>query len=67
MNHREAKRIKIGDRVVIWPASENECAGTAIEVGYNAVKFEWDDGQVGAIHHRDMANVERTTALRSAS
>lgn len=62
MDHTEAKRIKVGDRVTIWAGSDFECHGTAIEVGYNAVKFAWDDEQVGVIHHRDMKNVERIPA-----
>lgn len=59
MDRREAKRIKIGDRVQIWAESPDACTGTAIEVGYNAVKFEWDDGQIGVIHLNDMKEVSR--------
>ncbi len=62
MTYQEAKRIKIGDRVRIWSGTEHEADGTAIEVGYNAVKFGWDDDQVGIIHHRDMANVDAIKA-----
>jgi hypothetical protein len=66
MKHTEAKRIKVGDRVTIWAGTPDQCHGTAIEVGYNAVKFAWDDEQVGVIHHRDMANVERIPASDAA-
>lgn len=57
MNLREAKRLKIGDRVQIWAESPDACTGSVIELGYNAAKFKWDDGQVGIIHLRDMENV----------
>lgn len=59
MNKREAKKIKVSDRVVIWADSPDACTGTAIEVGYNAVKFQWDDSQVGIVHHGDFANISR--------
>jgi hypothetical protein len=59
MDSKEAKKIKIGDRVQIWAERPDACTGTAIEVGYNAVKFEWDDGQIGIIHHNDMKDVAR--------
>jgi len=72
MNLTEAKKVKVGDRVLIWAESPDACTGTAIEVGYNAVKFEWDDGQIGVIHLKDMANVtrhrgERITPVLKAS
>jgi len=57
MNRKEAKRLKIGDRVQIWAESPDACSGVIIEVGYNAVKTKWDDGQVGVIHLNDHKNV----------
>ncbi len=59
MDKREAKKVKVGDRVQIWAESPDACTGTAIEVGYNAVKFKWDDGQIGIIHHGDFKDVTR--------
>jgi hypothetical protein len=59
MHIKEAKKVKIGDRVVIWAESPDACTGSAIEVGFNAVKFEWDDGQIGIVHHNDFQNIAR--------
>jgi hypothetical protein len=59
MDAKEAKHIKVDDRVVIWAESPDACTGTTIEVGYNAVKVKWDDGQIGIIHHGDMSDVAR--------
>lgn len=57
MDLKQARKIKVGDRVQIWAESPDACTGAAIEVGYCQVKFQWDDGQVGIIHRRDMKNV----------
>lgn len=55
MTDKEAKRVKIGDKVVFSDGIKGEC----IEVGFNACKFSWEDGQVGIIHHNDMQEVAR--------
>jgi hypothetical protein len=57
MIKKEAARLKIGDRVQIWAESPDACTGIVIETGYNAVKFRWDDHQVGVIHLNDMKEV----------
>lgn len=59
MTPKEAKSLKVGDRVQIWAESPDACTGTVIETGYNAVKFEWDDAQISALHLNDMADVAR--------
>ena len=59
MDEKQAKRLKIGDRVQIWAESPDACTGTVSETGYNAVKIEWDDDQIGIIHLKDMDNVTR--------
>jgi hypothetical protein len=62
MTRKEANRLKIGDRVTIWPDQQGEASGAIIEVGYCAIKFQWDDGEVSIIHKDDMENVERARA-----
>ncbi len=57
MNHADAKKLKIGERVEIFPSTKDACSGTVIEVGYNAVKIAWDDQTFGIIHFRDMRDV----------
>jgi hypothetical protein len=57
MNAREAKRLRVGDRVT-WGGNAED-RGVVIEIGYCAVKIDWEDGQVGLIHHNDMRDVDR--------
>jgi hypothetical protein len=59
MDSKEAKRLKISERVQIWAASPDACTGTVIETGYNAIKIRWDDGHVVAVHLEEMKNVRR--------
>lgn len=59
MDTKEAKKLKVGDRLQLWAESPDACTGTVIETGYCAVKTKWDDGQVGIIHHSDHKNVSR--------
>ena len=59
MNHKQAAKLKIGDRVEIWPDTDEACPGTVIEANWCAVKIEYDDGVLGTIHHRDMKEVRR--------
>jgi len=59
MDKKEAARLKIGDRVQIWAESPDACTGTVIETGYNAVKFKWDDQQIGIVHLNDMKEITR--------
>lgn len=55
MTTKEASRLRVGDRVSTdsFPPDEHH-TGEVIEVGYNAVKIEWDDRAIGIIHHADM-------------
>jgi hypothetical protein len=61
MNTREAKKLKVGDRIILWAGKPSACTGTVIQTGYNAVKTKWDDGQIGIIHIDDHDDVERYT------
>jgi hypothetical protein len=66
MNRKEADKLKLGDRVVIWADTENEAHGEVIEHGYCASKFKWDDGEVSVIHANDMVNVMREPVREAA-
>lgn len=57
MNAAEAKRLKIGD-ALIWENDPGD-RGTVIEVGYCAVKIEWENGQIGVLHTNDCQSVKR--------
>lgn len=59
MDSKQAKKLKIGDRLLIWSDSPHACSGTVIETGYCAVKIKWDDEEIGVIHINDMTNVSR--------
>ena len=54
MDYREARKLKVGDRLIIWAER-----GTVIETGCDAVKIKWDDEQIGVIHLRDMEDISR--------
>lgn len=56
MNDKAARKLKIGDRV---RDDDDECPGTVIEANWMAVKIQWDDDQVGILHHRDMGHISR--------
>lgn len=53
MTSKDSKKLKTGAAVQF----SDGVAGTVIETGYNAVKIEWADGQIGIIHHDDMQDV----------
>ena len=57
MTFQDSKKLTISDRVQIWAESPDACTGSVIETGCNAVKVEWDDGQIGIIHRNGLANV----------
>jgi hypothetical protein len=59
MNAKDAKKLKVGDRIQIFAESPDACTGTVIEIGYNALKTEWDDGQIGVIDIHDHEEVSR--------
>ena len=45
MTKREADQYNVGDRVHFHGDETDQ--GTVLEVGFNAVKIEWDNGQIG--------------------
>jgi len=58
MTESEAKKLRVGDRVT-WDHNAKDC-GTVFEVGYNAVKVQWDDpsqGEGSVLWHSEMANI----------
>jgi preprotein translocase subunit YajC len=55
MTTKEAKKLKVGDKVVFSDGVE----GTVTETNWMAIKVVWCDGQVGTIHHGDMAQVRK--------
>jgi hypothetical protein len=56
---KEAKKLKPGDRVVIFRGTGYECQGRVATVGNVGIRYEWDDGEKGVIHIDDHQNVER--------
>ena len=59
MTRKEADKLKLGERVTIWPGQPAAASGEIIESGYCALKFKWDDGEVSIIHKDDMTDVVR--------
>lgn len=57
MNHKQAAKLKIGDRVRY--TGEDSCPGTVIEKNWHAVKIEYDDGVICIHNHREMDEIER--------
>lgn len=57
MKPHAAKRLVVNDRVC-WEG-DRSIQGTVIETGYNTVKIEWGDGQVGIQYHATMGSVSR--------
>ncbi len=55
MTTNEARHFKEGDRVHFH--ADEACCGTVTEVGYNAVKVAWDDGQIGVT--REFGDIHR--------
>jgi ferredoxin-fold anticodon binding domain-containing protein len=59
VNESTAKLLIVGDNVTTSKLPPGEVhTGTVIDTGYNGVTIEWDDGQIGQTHHRDMAKIE---------
>jgi len=52
---REARRLKVGDRVA-WQA-DPIVGGTVIDKGYIGLTIKWDDGQTDTLHIYDCENV----------
>lgn len=60
MNEAQSKRLKPGDEVSTKKLPPGEThVGTVVETNWAAVKIAWDDGQVGIVDHRDMAEIDR--------
>lgn len=49
----QAKALKPGDRVTIWPSTEHECRGTVHANGDFALVVDYDDQTSGTLHHND--------------
>ena len=60
MTEREARTLKVGDRV-LWDGKADD-AGTVIDKGYAAVTIQWDIGQTGMVDLRDMAAIAKAGA-----
>lgn len=59
MTEREARLLIVGDNVTTRMLPPGEIhTGTVIDKGYNGVTVEWDDGQIGRTHFRDMAKID---------
>ena len=64
MTKEQAKQLKIGARVRFAPdEGERPVTGTVTEIGFNACRFDWDDGQFNGniIRHESMADYEVIT------
>ena len=60
MNHKQAARLKVGDRVRFKGSdTEGSCPGTIVEKNWHAVKIKYDDDVECILHHRDMEDIER--------
>lgn len=62
MNHKQAAKLKIGDRVHYTDklyGGHDSCPGTIIEANWHAVKIKYDDDVTCILHHRDMDDIER--------
>ena len=62
MTKTEARKLKAGERVVIWRGKPYEVTGTVVRLfphGYDkAVIFDWDDGERSTIVDADCEVVE---------
>lgn len=60
MTEKESRQLQVGDNVSSdqLPPGEHH-TGHVTETNYHAVKMRWDDGQVGIVHHLDMATIDR--------
>lgn len=46
MTKQEAKKLKIGSRVMYQPPNHPiECYGRIVDVSWTAVQIQWDDGE----------------------
>ncbi len=61
MTKKQAKELKVGDRVRFAPEGEPAVDGTVTEVSYSACRFDWDDGQFSGniIRHESMRDYTR--------
>lgn len=67
MHAKQAKALKVGDRVVIWPNTPESATGRVRIAGRVTCTFDWDDGQWcgQTIHHDDMSMVEKLPAANN--
>ncbi len=62
MNHKQAAKLKVGDRVRYTDklyGGHDSCPGTITEANWHAVKIKYDDDLECILHHRDMDEIER--------
>ena len=57
MNATNSKGLKTGNRVY-WRGDKTD-SGIVTETSWNAVTITWDNGQVAAIHHGDMREIQQ--------
>ncbi len=60
MTAAESKDLKKGSRVY-WRGDATD-GGSITEMSWDAVTIAWDNGQLAAVHHGDMREVQRTPA-----
>lgn len=48
MTAKEAKRLKIGNKVELW-----HCEGEVREMGHGGLLIAWEDGKQGWLDYRD--------------
>jgi hypothetical protein len=57
MTGEQSRLLQFGDRVC-WQSSATDL-GTVTETAWSGVTIKWDNRSKQAIHHNDMAQVER--------
>ena len=64
MTAAESRKLKKGHRVC-WRGDTAD-SGTITETSWHAVTIAWDNGQVAAVHHGDMREIQTTSARPKA-
>jgi hypothetical protein len=64
MTPDESRNLKKGHRV-FWRGDAAD-GGTVRSRAWDAVTIEWDNGQVAAVHHGDMREIQTTSKPRGA-
>ena len=61
MTSAESQSLKTGSRVY-WRGDATD-GGSNTEISWDAVTIAWDNGQLAAVHHGDMREIQRTPAM----